>query len=224
LFALLLLCACERGEPANGKAVSPALDAGGERYLALGDSFTIGTGSPSESAFPARLTARFRESRCAVDLRNVAVNGFTTDDLIEEELPELGRFRPTFVTVAIGANDIVRGRSEDAYRGNVRRILEAVKVSGVRQILVLPQPDWSRSPVAASFGDRTTLDASIRRFNAILAEEAKASGATWMDLSPLMQMQAEQSLVAGDGLHPSASAYDAWAEAIAREIPPPCVR
>lgn len=45
------------------------------RYLALGDSFTIGTGSSREQAFPARLAAR-----CAgrMELRDLAVNGYST--------------------------------------------------------------------------------------------------------------------------------------------------
>ena len=37
--------------------------------------------------------------------------------------PSVATFHPTFVSVAVGANDIVQGRSLDAYRANVRRIL-----------------------------------------------------------------------------------------------------
>jgi acyl-CoA thioesterase I len=192
------------------------------RFLALGDSFTIGTGSSPSSAFPARLAERWRARGCSVELKNVAVNGYTTDDIIAEELPELGSYRPTFVTVAAGANDIVRGSSADEYRTRARKIVDAARASGA-QVIVLPQPDWSRSPVAASFGDRETIAASIRRFNGILAAEAKAAGARYVDLSPLMEKQAADGLIATDGLHPSAAAYDAWAEALAQEVKAPCL-
>ncbi len=55
------------------------------RYLALGDSYTIGTGASDESrSFPSLLARRLseREGR-SVKITNAAVNGFTTHDLIE---------------------------------------------------------------------------------------------------------------------------------------------
>lgn len=210
-------------QPVAASANPDAAGASAVRFLALGDSFTIGTGSSPAQAFPARLAARWRTaaSSCALSLENVAVNGYTTDDLIERELPSVASFRPTFVTVAIGANDIVSGRSLDAYRDNVKRILESAKATGAR-VVVLPQPDWSRSPAAASFGAQPVLAGAIAKFNAVLAAEARASGAEWVDLVPLMQAQALKGQLAGDGLHPSADAYDEWAAELARAVRSPC--
>jgi acyl-CoA thioesterase I len=154
-------------------------------------------------------------------VENVAVNGYTSDDVIERELPSIATFRPTFVTLAVGANDIVRGHSIDAYRENVRRILDAAKASGAR-VVVLPQPDWSRSPSASLLGAQAVLADAIGRFNAVLAEEARAKGAAWVDLVPLMQQQASRGQLASDGLHPSSEAYDAWAGELARVLGSPC--
>src|SRR5579872_804859 len=83
------------------------------RYLALGDSYTIGTGASDPSrSWPSIIAARLEsEGGRPVELVNPAVNGFTTDDLIEHELPYLARFKPQLVTVLIGVNDLVRGRS-----------------------------------------------------------------------------------------------------------------
>ena len=195
-----------------GREPSRLPEENGARYLALGDSFTIGTGSSPSEAFPARLVERWRGHGCNVELKNVAVNGYTTEDVIREELPAVGTFRPTFVTIAAGANDIVQGRTEEEYRASLKRIFsEAVKAAR-GHVVALPQPDWSQSPVAASFGDRATLAKKIRRYDAILAEEAIASGATFIDARP------EPGVVARDGLHPSASAHAAWAEAIAKAM------
>ncbi|MBI5515305.1 MAG: SGNH/GDSL hydrolase family protein [Deltaproteobacteria bacterium] len=197
--------------------------AGSVRYLSLGDSFTIGTGSLPAEAFPSRLVERWRRQGCAVELRNPAVNGYTTQDVIDRELPELEGYRPTFVTLAVGANDLVRGRDEDAYRAQLRRILQAVlrgpgAVSASR-LVALPQPDWSLSPAASGFGEPEALAARIERFNAILREETLAVGGRYVDLFPLMRRQAREGLLAGDGLHPSAAAHDAWAEALAAALP-----
>jgi lysophospholipase L1-like esterase len=224
LAALAVLSTCSGGTctaPREDRAVDAAAT---PRFLALGDSFTIGTGSPPDAAFPARLVAKWNDAKCSVDLRNVAVNGYTTDDLIAKELAEVERYHPTFVTLAIGANDIVRGRPPEAYRANVKRIFRSLggaRAGGMR-IVVLPQPDWSRSPAAAAFGDPSATAEKIKQFNDILASETSAFGATWVDLSPLMEKQAADRMIAGDGLHPSAAAYGAWADALAQQLKPPC--
>lgn len=189
------------------------------RYLALGDSFTIGTGGTPDRAFPARLAAR---ASCKVELRNLGVNGYTTGDVIDEELPALPGFAPTFVTLAIGANDIVRGSGVDGYRARVRQILAAVHAAGVKRIVTLPQPDWSKSPAARAFGEPAAIHARIVEANAVLRDETAAAGGTYVDLFPLMESQARAGRLAGDGLHPSTEAYDAWAEELARRGVGPC--
>lgn len=194
------------------------------RYLALGDSFTAGTGILPAEAFPSRLASLWRADRGAsrVTLENVAVDGYTTEDVQEHELPEVAPFRPTFVTLAVGANDYVHGWSADVYRSQVREIFRAVVDAGVapNRIVALPQPDWSLAPAAASFGDPRKIGADIVAFNAVLREEARAAGARYVDLYPLMHAQAEARMFASDGLHPSARAHAEWAAALYERVEP----
>jgi lysophospholipase L1-like esterase len=212
---LFLLAAAARADQA---AVAPPP----LRLLALGDSFTIGTGSSPDRSFPARLAARLRARGRAVALRNLGVNGYTTDDLIERELPEVHEWAPTLVTLAIGANDLVRGSSPERYRLQLRRIFAALKLAGVpsTQVVALPQPDWSLSPVAAAFGAPSEIGARIRRFNEVLRDEALSAGARFVDLFPIMEQQAHAGMIADDGLHPSALAYDQWAAELERRKVP----
>lgn len=184
------------------------------RYLALGDSFTCGTGGPPDLSFPSQLKCVLAKQGVDVRLENVAVNGYSTREVIAEELEALPRFKPDVVTLAVGANDIVRHDDEVAYRKNLRRIFKAINDVKPKKVLVLPQPDWSQSPVSEGFGDRAAIRARIERYNAVLAEEAKTAGAQYVDLFPEFVEQASAGLVAPDGLHPSSKAYTAWAEAL----------
>lgn len=185
------------------------------RYLALGDSFTIGTGIGPERAFPAVLAARWRGRGTDVALTNPAVNGYTTADLIREELPLLSGARPTFVTLLIGANDIVRGSNEATYRSRMRRIHEALRAGAPdAAVHALPQPDWSVSPAAAAYGAAATLARAIERANEIARDEAERARARYVDIFPLMREQARRGMLAPDGLHPSAEAHAEWAAAI----------
>lgn len=184
------------------------------RYLALGDSFTIGTGSSPDLSFPSQLKRILLKRGVDVRLENVAVNGYSTQQLIDRELEALPRFKPDTVTLAIGANDLVRGDDAVTYRANLKLIFKAIAKAGVKRTLVLPQPDWSQSPVAAGFGEPAALRERIEAYNAILKEEAASAGATYVELFPLFVEQAKQGLVAPDGLHPSSKAYTAWAESL----------
>ena len=184
------------------------------RYLALGDSFTCGTGSSPDLSFPSQLKRILLKRGVEVRLENVSVNGYSTNELIDRELDALPRFKPDTVTLAIGANDLVRGDDTVTYRANLKVIFKAIAKAGVKRTIVLPQPDWSQSPVAAGFGEPAALRTRIEAYNAILKEEATAAGATYLDLFPQFIEQARQGLISPDGLHPSPKAYAAWAESL----------
>jgi lysophospholipase L1-like esterase len=192
------------------------------RYLALGDSFTIGTGSRPDQAFPARLAEGLRARGRAVTLQNVAVNGFTTQDVLDREIAAVAPFAPTLITLAIGANDLVHGSSAVTYRAQVGRIFAAITSASVpiTSVVALPQPDWSLAPIAAGFGDRRLLAGRIEVFNTVLREEAESRGARYIDIFPLMHSQAKQGMFASDGLHPTAAAHLAWAAELAARLEP----
>jgi len=194
------------------------------RYLALGDSFTIGTGTMPDRSFPAVLVDRWSERGDEWELRNPAVNGYTTDDLIREELPLVASFGPDVVSVLIGANDIVAAlgdhgavlpRDDERYHRQLRRVYDSIRSSAPRaRVYGLPQPDWSLTAAGASFGDPAAIGASIERFNAIAREEIERTGGTYVDIFPLMRDQMRRRMTAADGLHPSAEAYAQWADAL----------
>lgn len=202
----------------GGAAMSDAT----HRYLALGDSFTIGTGVGADRTFPAELARRWQARGLSVALTNPAANGFTTDDLIARELPLAREVRPTRVTVLIGANDIVRGSTPERYRAQLRLIYDGLRAAGVpaAATYALPQPDWSRSPGAAAFGTPESILARIQAFNAIAREEVERAGGRYVNLFPLMQRQAQAAMLASDRLHPSAEALAEWADALDEVLHP----
>ena len=187
-----------------------------ERFLALGDSFTIGTGTTPDRSFPAVLTRIWTDRGRTVLLANPAVNGYATDDLIARELPLVASFRPTLVTLLIGANDVVRGETENRYRLQLRSVHERIRGDAPdARVIALPQPDWSLSPAGSGFGDANVIARTIERFNETARDEADRAGASWIDLIPLMREQGRKKMFAPDGLHPSAEAYAEWAQTLA---------
>ena len=187
------------------------------RYVALGDSYTIGTSVGTSERWPNQLVAAL-DDRVPVQLiANLGANGYTTTDLIREELPELAALEPDLVTILIGVNDVVRGRPIDVYRSNVQQILGSVlEVVPRQRIVVVATPDYTRTPRGADYGDPVQKRAEIAAFNDAMLEMAEERGIAFVDITPVADQAGDDAtLVARDQLHPSGEQYRRWVELIA---------
>jgi lysophospholipase L1-like esterase len=187
------------------------------RYLALGDSYTIGTGLENEAQnFPSLLARRVtEETGIGVALTNLGVNGYTTTDLIREELPVARSARAEIVTILIGANDVVQGSDEATYRVRLTQIYEAVTALGVpaERVLAVSIPDFSPLPGAAPFGSPGYLRARIDAFNDVAQKAAAAHGFRHADITAISrETNRRDDWLAGDGLHPGPAQHRAFAD------------
>lgn len=184
------------------------------RYVALGDSYTIGTSVEPAERWPDQLAARLPELELVA---NLGVDGFTTADLIRDELPRIEALDPELVSVLIGVNDVVQGVEDDAYARNVEVILDALlRHVAADRIVVVSTPDYTRTPRGADYGDPGSRRAAIARVNALMAEACQRRDIAFVEeVFALSQRAADDpSLVASDGLHPSAAQYRMWVDAI----------
>ena len=186
------------------------------RFLALGNSYTVGTGVPPEGRWPEQLARRVCQSGLPpAEVRLVAQNGWTTDELMRGI--QVARLSPTFdlVSLQIGVNNQFRGYALQTYQHEFRRLLEtanALAGGKSNHVLVLSIPDWSVTPFAAG-RDRTQIALEIDRFNAINRSEAENGGTQYVDVTPLTRKKGGQAaFLAPDGLHPSGKMYAAWVQ------------
>lgn len=192
------------------------------RYLPLGDSYTIGESVSEQDRWPNQLTARYKTKAHPLEIiANPAVTGYTTQDLIDRELPLLPKLKPDFVTIQIGVNDYVQGVSADQFSANLNTIIQAVqsKLADPRNILLVTIPDYGKTPTGAQFGSSQSSEAGVTAFNAIIAQAGNTYKLPVADVFPVSQKVAtDPSLIAADGLHPSATQYADWTEVIAQAL------
>jgi lysophospholipase L1-like esterase len=185
------------------------------RYVALGDSYTIGTSVGEAERWPNQLAGRLPDLEL---VGNPAVNGYTSADLIAEEIGQLDRLRPEFVSLLIGVNDVVQGVPDAQYSGNVALILEELLTRlPPERILCVATPDYTRTPNGAAYGDPDLQSDRIVRVNAILREACELRRIAFVpEIFEISQRVTDDpSLVADDGLHPSGAQYRLWVDAIA---------
>lgn len=188
------------------------------RFLALGDSYTIGESVDPADRWPVQLAALLRER--GVDIAEpeiIATTGWTTDELaagIRERDPQ-GPY--DLVSLLIGVNNQYRGRPLDEYRGHFRDLLvRSIGFAGgePRRVVVLSIPDWGVTPFAAG-RDRSRIAAEIDDFNATAREEAAATNSRFVDITSISRRaSAEPPLLASDDLHPSGAMYRLWASEV----------
>lgn len=193
------------------------------RFLALGDSYTIGEGVAPEERWPVQLAARLREHGIAIgEPRLIATTGWTTDELeagidaaaVREPIPA----DHALVSLLIGVNNQYRGRPLAEYEVQFSALLErAVGFAGddPARVLVLAIPDWGVTPFAIQSGrDRAQIASQLDAFNAAARRIAETRGAHFIDIAPISRERGgEAAMLAADGLHPSAALYALWAEA-----------
>lgn len=184
------------------------------RYVALGDSYTIGTAVAPADAFPVQLTRTVPELELVA---NLGVNGYSTVDLIRDELPALQRLDPGFATLLVGANDVVQAIAPPAYEANIRTILAALaRHLPVDRIVTIAVPDYTVTPHGADYGDPVQRSAALRANNAVMRRIADERGIPFVDVYDLsLEAATDPRLVAADGLHPSGVQYARWVERIA---------
>jgi lysophospholipase L1-like esterase len=208
---VLAACGCTPEERVLAPAPAPAVKA--LRWVALGDSYTKGEAARAEDAWPARAAERLRAEGAAIALTaNLGVTGFTTRDVIENELPAIERLEPDLVTVQVGINDLVQGVSEARFRSDLAALLDALLVKiASRRLVLVTIPDFSVARMASRFGDPAELHGAIARRNAIVAEEGQRRGIAVADIFERSHAAAtDASLLAADGIHPSAAGYGEW--------------
>ena len=187
------------------------------RYLALGDSYTIGEGVEPDGRWPVQLARALRNEGVALaDPRIVAATGWTTDELsaaIDAAEP-LGTF--DLVSLLIGVNNQYRGRSVDAYRDEFDALLaRATGFANGRadRVLALSIPDWGVTPFAIQSGrDRIRIADELDACNAAARSTCAARGIAFVDITPASRaLGGAPEMLADDGLHPSAAMYAQWA-------------
>jgi acyl-CoA thioesterase I len=185
--------------------------------VALGDSYTIGTSVGPAERFPDQLAASLRGTGPGLRIAaNLAVNGYTTADLIRDELPALDALEPGFATLLIGVNDVVRGVPSATYAANVVTILETLLARlAADRIVTVAIPDYTVTPAGADYGDPGPKRAAIIERNLTMARLSTDRSIRFVDIFEVSQQAAEdRALVASDGLHPSGAQYARWVEQI----------
>ena len=191
------------------------------RYLALGDSYTIGESVAENERWPNQLAGLLQANDISTEVTIIARTGWTTDELWQGI--QAKHINPPYdlVSLLIGVNNQYRGLDIDEYREEFIFLLnKAIEYAGgdAKRVIVLSIPDWGVTPFAKS-RDSKKIATEINLFNSVNREESEKAGVYYVDITPdSRKAVTDSALIAADGLHPSGKMYAEWAELAYPEV------
>ncbi len=191
------------------------------RFLALGDSYTIGQSVAEDDRWPVQLATKLEALGVEVEeLTIIAQTGWRTDNLWNAILTRNPQPTYNLVSLLIGVNNQYQGADFDRYPNEFRQLLEkalALCEGEKERVMVLSIPDYGYTPFGAS--NREQISGEIDQYNKINKKISEEMGVAWFNITDISRQALEKpGYLAPDQLHPSGVMYALWVELILKSI------
>ncbi len=187
------------------------------KYLALGDSYTIGESVCETCRYPAQLKDSLNTAEnISGTVEIIAKTGWTTTDLINAIATENPSEDYNFVTLLIGVNNQYQHKPFSLYETEFPILLDdAIKFAAgdKTKVVVISIPDYAFTPYGESTNNQTQISTELDQYNNYAKQITEAKGVIFQDITDITRMGLEDpELVTSDGLHPSEKAYKKFVE------------
>ena len=211
------------GDFHNTNSVVPdGASVNGNKYLALGDSYTIGESVDTAQRWPVQLLDKLSKANSKInDLEIIARTGWTALQLKDATSETIKEPPYGLVSLLIGVNDQFQGQDAESFRPNFISLIDrAIKLSGNKKerVFVLSIPDWGATLFANSF-EGSEITKQINRFNTIIKFETEGRNVKFYNITTISRKALNDfSLLSDDNLHPSGKMYAQWVALIEKDI------
>ncbi len=191
------------------------------KYLALGDSYTIGESVNEAERWPNQLAKVLNDKGISVDKpRIIATTGWRTDNL--KNAMTIAQLKPEYdmVSLLIGVNNQYQHKPVEVFTKEFDGLLnDAVQLAGGKKenVFVVSIPDYGYTPFGKSKQEQISKE--LKEYNDISKKITDQYGITYVYITDISQEGLQKpELVAEDGLHPSGKMYSLWVERILSQI------
>lgn len=190
------------------------------KFLALGDSYTIGESVPVSERWPVQLIdAITLKGLDCFEPKIIATTGWRTDNL--KDAIAAAKLTPdyTLVSLLIGVNNYYQGKTVESYAPEFEELLNtAIRLAGGKKshVFVVSIPDYGYTPFGKE--NQEAISKGIDAFNAVNKFISQKLGVPYYNITEISRRGLDNpDLVASDGLHPSGLMYSLWTQLILQE-------
>lgn len=192
LCGLLALTGCENN---SDKHLGDGHDFGPNNpnlYIAFGDSITAGTGlaNPSD-CYSVKLAGMLNKT-----VVNKGFPGFSSGQGLDVLYPILDDYKPGYVLILFGVNDIIMGYGAEVASVNLRIMIQACRDNKTIPVIA------TLTPV---FGEHVSFASGVNRLNGMISQLASELDVPLVDLSGAFD--GNPLYIQADGLHPNETGH-----------------
>lgn len=217
IFLILLLTGCSTENTNTNTNTNPE-PTKTIKYLALGDSYTIGQSVCETCRFPMQLETEIKGILTVNNLITtniIAQTGWTTTNLKSAIASQNLSNDYDLVTLLIGVNNQYQNKPFSLYEQEFPELVSIAieKAKGIKaNIIVVSIPDYAYTPYG---NGNTTISTQIDSYNAFAENYCIQNNISFVNITDITRLGlAQPNLVATDGLHPSEVAYEKFVERI----------
>ncbi|MDD2823200.1 MAG: SGNH/GDSL hydrolase family protein [Candidatus Daviesbacteria bacterium] len=185
------------------------------KYVALGDSLTVGVGTNDRTKTLPYLISQKLAGQMSVSFVNLAVSGATAESLIKNQLNKAVNEKPNYVTILIGTNDLHSLVSVEKYSEEMNHIISYLIKNTQAKIIMFNIP-YLGSDSLIVFPYNYLVNYQVERYNQVLTKIAEKNNVTLIDLyKPSKEYFSKQSnFYSSDNFHPSGDGYIMWSNLV----------
>lgn len=188
-------------------------------YAALGDSFTAGRDSIDAERWADLLAAGLRRVNPELRYENLAVDGATSAEVLDQQVGPALALEPDFVTVICGANDVLLATRPDVagYAERIDEILRRLRegAPGAMVVTATAPEGWQFMELRPRTEKR--LIEATTELNEITREAAERYGVACLPVAGHPALR-DPATFSADGLHPSSAGHRTVARESARYL------
>lgn len=193
------------------------------RYLALGDSYTIGEKVDSNKSWPNQLTSYLNVKNLKVEEPEIiAVTGWRTDELMDSIAVRNYQANAfDLVSLLIGVNNQYQKRPFQQFKTEFEDLLQTA-IELCRQdekgVFLVGIPDYSLSEFAQG-KKLKRVSSRLKRYNRYIKKMSQRYAVAYYPLQDLSKaLHKDKAMLAEDLLHPSAKQYEVWVDSFKEQV------
>jgi len=196
LCAALMLAGCEGSDDSHAGDGHDFGPNNPNLLVALGDSITAGAGLSSPNySYPAKLAGMLNKT-----VINAGYPGDATGTILDACYSILDDYKPGYVLILAGINDLIMGYGEEGAAINIRIMVQACQ-------------DNKTIPVVATltpvFGEHIIWKSGVDRLNELIRQLCADLGVALVDLNGAFDNN--EAYMLSDGLHPNENGHSVMA-------------
>lgn len=184
--------------------------------LFLGDSYTVGESVRPNETYPSLLIEELKKANIDVSrFKIMAKTGWTTGELMEALLADEDYLQYDLVFLCVGANNQFRGLDINVFKKELNTLINySILFSGNKSdhIILVSIPDYGYTPSGEA--KKEQISTEIDLYNIAKKELASQANCEFVNITNISRNTDYATMVASDGLHPSALQYSKWVKEI----------